>query len=141
MADQPQESQSLLEALKLFGKTLLVVTVFLFLFGSMLSFAMLLSPSQEEVAARKELEARERSVAATVRTCLSSQGPWRCFLTLESADAADPVEGVLRTRELAKITTAKQLLAFCTEPRKVDCADQIVGKGYSSEDILAAMEE
>ncbi|NTF17978.1 hypothetical protein G6L37_06145 [Agrobacterium rubi] len=132
---------ALIDGVKNALKALFAVVLFISLFGSGLSMLFLLSPTGEEAEARRILDAQKKEMSFDVRGCLMTLGPWRCFLQLDAKDVADPVKGLARTAVLAEIVTAKQVIAACTEQRRVDCADRMFGKGYSNEDILAAIGE
>lgn len=97
------------------------------------------SPSQAEVSRRQSRDRAETAITSMVANCAAQEGPWKCFVKLEAADASDPIKAPTRLQRLARIVPAWEVLAFCTEPRQVDCADRMVGKAYSREDILAGM--
>jgi hypothetical protein len=91
----------------------------------------------------KKIEAHQKQIDAEVTQCLSNESPWRCFIKLRDSDGFVPVPRaaiVSRVQRLAETVTAKDVLFFCSEPRKIDCAEQMIGKGYSREVIQAALE-
>jgi hypothetical protein len=80
-------------------------------------------------------------IDAQVKGCVSGENPWRCFVVFEREDALNPVEsGASRTERIAALVSAREVLAFCLEWRKVDCADRMIGKGWSRADLMAALE-
>ena len=99
-----------------------------------IAFAAAVLPSREasEASARVDSE---------VADCVVHEGPWRCFVKLENLDRAAPISGGTRLQRMARMVPAWEVLAFCTEPRKVDCADRIISAAYSREDILGGMGE
>jgi hypothetical protein len=103
---------------------------------------------QEEMRKRDEERTQARLVQerldGDVASCLRGESPWKCFLKLETMDRTDPVPtdaGASRIRRLAKSVSAKEVLAFCNQPRKIDCAEQMIGDGYSRDDIQSALED
>jgi hypothetical protein len=73
--------------------------------------------------------------------CLKDENPWRCFVAFEREDVLRPVSsGASRTERMAALTSARDVLAFCLEWRKVDCADRMIGRGWSRDDLMAALE-
>ncbi|NTF17977.1 hypothetical protein G6L37_06140 [Agrobacterium rubi] len=92
---------------------------------------------------RDELEAREADAALTsfVANCVARDGPWRCFVSLEGLDRSTPISGETRLERMARMVPAWEVLAFCTERRKIDCADRMIGTAYSREQILEGMGE
>lgn len=80
-------------------------------------------------------------IDAQVSGCVSGENPWRCFVVFEREDGLDPVaSGASRTERMAALVSAREVLAFCLEWRKVDCADRMIGRGWPRADIMAALE-
>jgi hypothetical protein len=94
---------------------------------------------------RKESEYQQRlavdaAVTNSVASCLTTLGPWKCFGQLSDLDKTDPVSfGHPRTERLAAISSAQDVLLFCDLPRKVDCANQMIGQGYDAGEVAAAL--
>lgn len=80
-------------------------------------------------------------IDAQVSGCVAGSNPWRCFAVFEHEDALNPVaSGASRTERMARLVPAREVLAFCLEWRKVDCADRMIGKGWARADLIAALE-
>jgi hypothetical protein len=80
-------------------------------------------------------------VDVQVSGCVASENPWRCFVVFEREDVLKPVaSGASRTERMAALVSAKEVLAFCLEWRKVDCADRMIGRGWPRADLMAALE-
>lgn len=110
----------------------LVISPFLALLVS----AAFYQPSPESKAALAE----DDSITSGVRACLEAKGPWKCFETLQQADADLPLEkGEPRTLRLASLVTAQQVIEFCDLQRKVDCANRMFGSGYDVNEITAGL--
>jgi hypothetical protein len=100
--------------------------------------------SRERAEIARQAELLQKRLDGDVVSCLRGESPWRCFLKLEDMDRTDPVPadaGASRIRRLAKSVSAKEVLAFCNQPRKIDCAEQMIGDGYSRDDIRSALED
>lgn len=117
------------------------ITVALLFCWGFLAFCAALSPTEEERAAAETERKAASAMTTMIADCAAQEGPWRCFVKLEALDAAEPLDGRTRLQHLARMVPAWQVLAFCTEPRFVDCADRMVGKAYSRDEILAAIGE
>lgn len=103
---------------------------------------------QEEMRKRDEERTQARLVQerldGDVASCLRGESPWNCFVKLETMDRTDPVPadaGASRIRRLAKSVSAGEVLAFCNQPRKIDCAEKMIGDGYSRDDVQSALED
>lgn len=103
---------------------------------------------QEEMRKRDEERTHARlvqeSLDGDVASCLRGESPWNCFVKLEAMDRTDPVPadaGASRIRRLAKSVSAGEVLAFCNQPRKIDCAEKMIGDGYSRGDVRSALED
>lgn len=84
---------------------------------------------------------QQARIGYEVSSCAENENPWRCFAYFDQQDAVNPVaSGASRTERFAAIVPAREVLAFCLEWRKADCADQMIGKGWSRADLVAAME-
>lgn len=104
---------------------------------AIIAFVAAVSPSREELEAREA----QAAVDSMIANCVAHEGPWRCFVKLEDLDHTSPISGRTRLQRMARMVPAWEVLAFCTEPRKVDCADRMIGVAYSRESILAGMGE
>ncbi len=112
------------------------------------SIALVLDPGIAKAAReRRQVDAMERhrleqaQIGYEVSSCAENENPWRCFVYFDHQDAVKPVaSGATRTERFAAIVSARAVLAFCLEWRKVDCADQMIGKGWSRDSLMAAME-
>jgi hypothetical protein len=127
------------------GAVIVAVPASLFLYGV---FILPFDPEfqktrREQAEIRHQAELVQERLDGDVASCLRGESPWRCFLKLEDMDRTDPVPadaGASRIRRLAKSVSAKEVLAFCNQPRKIDCAEQMIGDGYSRDDIRSALE-
>jgi hypothetical protein len=96
---------------------------------------------------RKRTDARGRfireqvSIDEDVSSCVRNENPWRCFVAFADEDRMHPVPfGASRTQRMAAIAPARDVLAFCLEWRKVDCADLMFGKGWSRAELIQGMD-
>jgi hypothetical protein len=99
--------------------------------------------SRERAEIARQAELLQKRLDGDVVSCLRGDSPWKCFLKLGDMDRTDPVPpdaGASRIRRLAKSVSAEEVLAFCSQPRKIDCAEQMIGDGYSRSDIQSALE-
>lgn len=130
---------------KFLGAVIVAIPTLLFLDATIIS--PLQMQFQEEMRKRDEERTQARLVQerldGDVASCLRGESPWNCFLKLGDMDRADPVPpdaGASRIRRLATSVSAQEVLAFCNEPRKIDCAEQMIGDGYSRHDVHSALE-
>ncbi len=127
-----------------FGAALAAAPVALLVY---FSFILPFDPEfQDEVRKDREATRQARLVQENlnddVSSCLKSESAWQCFIKLSKMDIASPVAreaGASRTQRLANTVSADVVLAFCLEPRKVDCATRMVGKGWSDRDLKSAI--
>jgi hypothetical protein len=128
------------------GAALLAIPLSILIF---IGFILPFHPEYQDAVRKQQNEARQaalvqESLDGDVSSCLKTQSAWKCFVKLDQMDAATPVPpeaGASRTRRLAAAVPAKDVLAFCLEPRKVDCATRMVGKGWSADDLTSAMKD
>lgn len=112
------------------------------------SIALIADPSiakrayeRKQAEVRQSLRQQQALIDAQVSGCVASSNPWRCFAVFEREDALNPVaSGASRTERMAALVPAKEVLAFCLEWRKVDCADRMIGKGWARAELIAALE-
>lgn len=100
--------------------------------------------SRERQEKQHQAELVQKRLDGDVASCLRGDSPWKCFLKLEDMDRTDPVPtdaGASRIRRLAMSVSATEVLAFCNQPRKIDCAEQMIGDGYSRDDVRSALED
>lgn len=129
---------------QIFGAGIAAVPVALLVY---FSFILPFDPNfQEEVRKDREETGQARLVQENlngdVSSCLKSESPWQCFVKLSKMDITFPVPreaGASRTQRLANSVSADDVLAFCLEPRKVNCATRMVGKGWSDRALKAAI--
>lgn len=102
--------------------------------------------SWRDAEQKRKIEFHEKQLAddalitKNVGLCLESKGPWKCFERVLELDAKDkPRIGELRVSRLAAISPAKEALLFCDLPRKVDCANKMIGHGYNVTEVKTAL--
>lgn len=96
---------------------------------------------RKQTEARQSLRQQQALVDIQVSGCIAGENPWRCFVVFEREDVLNPLDsGPSRTERMARLVPAREVLAFCLEWRKVDCADRMIGKGWARADLMAALE-
>ncbi len=105
------------------------------------SIALIADPGIAKADTLQRDRQQQARIGYEVSSCAENENPWRCFAYFDQQDTVNPVaSGATRTERFAAIVPAREVLAFCLEWRKVDCVDQMVGKGWSRTDLVAAME-
>ncbi|WP_327211332.1 hypothetical protein [Rhizobium leguminosarum] len=95
----------------------------------------------EAHAPEGEKLAYSRVVDDEVRECLETRGAWRCYEDVLYEDATHRVRygSTSRVERLARMVDVKEMLAFCDYGSKVDCANRIVGHGYTREQVSSVL--
>lgn len=101
------------------------------------------SPEYREKVERQQIALDHLlNVDRDVASCMQTRSSWQCFVAMETLDRTTPAPfGISRTRRVAAVAPAHELISLCLEPRKVDCANRMIGHGYSREDVLAALND
>ena len=113
------------------------------------SIALIADPStaktakeRQQAAVREEILDEQTWIDHDIANCINKESPWRCFVAFDKQDREKPVRsGLTRTQRMAALVPAKDVLAFCLEWRKVDCADRMIGKGWPKSDLLAVLND
>lgn len=120
------------------------VAVFGIVFVVLMAIASLIMgpDTPEQIEQRQTRISFEQSSHEEVSNCLSMSTPWRCLQKMSVSDGASPPPaGVTDTRVsyLMKLVSLKDVLQFCTASNEVNCAEKLVGYGYSNQDVLQAL--
>jgi hypothetical protein len=118
------------------------------IFATVLGLGILSVPANAYLAYREahapeeEKLAYSRIVDGEVRQCLAGRGAWRCYEEVRYEDDTHRVRygSISRVERLARTVDIKEMLAFCDYGSKVDCANRIVGHGYTREQVAAALQ-
>lgn len=122
----------------------LVVPVLAFIFIGLIVVARLVigPATQMDIEQQRLRIAFEESSQEEVGNCLSMNTPWRCLQKMSVADAASPAPagaGHTRVSYLVHKVPAKDALQFCSATKEDNCAEKLVGYGYSNADVLEAL--